>query len=79
MNFKSVAADAIDKEKDELILLSNEIWQHPEICFQEHHAVATLTDFLRKRDVSLLLLNIVDWKLRSRLKLVIRKKEPMFV
>lgn len=49
MNFKSVAADAIDKEKDQLRLVSNEIWQHPEICFQEHHAVATLTDFLRKR------------------------------
>ena len=49
MNFKSVAADAIDKEKDELRLVSNEIWQHPEICFQEHHAVAILTDFLRKR------------------------------
>jgi amidohydrolase len=49
MDFKQIASNAIDSEKDELIKLSNEIWQNPEIGLEEYKAVANLTSFLQAR------------------------------
>ncbi|XP_071134821.1 xaa-Arg dipeptidase-like [Mytilus edulis] len=40
---------AIDKESEELEELSKEIWQNPELNFEEHYAHETLTNFLENK------------------------------
>uniref|UniRef100_A0A2C9JX77 Peptidase M20 domain-containing protein 2 n=1 Tax=Biomphalaria glabrata TaxID=6526 RepID=A0A2C9JX77_BIOGL len=46
---KSIACNAIDRANDCLREISLDIWEHPELCFQEHHAHKVLTDFLEQR------------------------------
>ena len=52
MDLKSAASSAIDKEREELRTLSDVIWRHPELGFQEHKACEVLTAFLKKRGFS---------------------------
>ena len=42
------AKSAIDSKSDELKQLSEEIWKHPELKFEEHTAHRLLTDYLEK-------------------------------
>ncbi len=46
---KSIACNAIENATTELNDVSQEIWKHPELHFEEHHAHAILTDFLEKK------------------------------
>ncbi|KAK7487752.1 hypothetical protein BaRGS_00021019 [Batillaria attramentaria] len=46
---KKLACDAIDNQASQLKLLSRDIWDHPELCFEEHYAHKRLTDFLEER------------------------------
>ncbi|KAL8586642.1 hypothetical protein ACOMHN_040150 [Nucella lapillus] len=48
--FKQIACDAIDSKKTALKVLSQDIWNHPELCFEEKHAHKVLTDFLGEND-----------------------------
>lgn len=43
---KTLAAKEIEKHRKELQLLSEEIWNHPELNFEEHTAHRLLTDYL---------------------------------
>ncbi|CAL1531920.1 unnamed protein product [Lymnaea stagnalis] len=43
---KDLACAAIDRESKYLRNISLDIWEHPELCFQEHHAHQVLTDLL---------------------------------
>eukprot|EP00930_Biecheleria_cincta_P084218 TRINITY_DN73707_c0_g1_i1.p1 TRINITY_DN73707_c0_g1~~TRINITY_DN73707_c0_g1_i1.p1 ORF type:complete len:498 (-),score=74.68 TRINITY_DN73707_c0_g1_i1:189-1502(-) len=43
---KDAAAQAIDGFRGGLYELSQAIWSHPEVAYEEHHAVRTLSDFL---------------------------------
>jgi len=45
---KKVACEAIDATSGDLARLSRDIWEHPELNFEETHAHAVLTDFLEK-------------------------------
>ena len=45
-DLKSVAAAAIDQRKQGLFELSDHIWRHPELNFEEHIAHRLLTDYL---------------------------------
>ncbi|KAL3882777.1 hypothetical protein ACJMK2_029084 [Sinanodonta woodiana] len=45
---KQAACDAIERAKDDLFKVSQDIWSHPEENFQEHHAHEALTAFLEK-------------------------------
>lgn len=47
-DLKDVACSAIEAAKEELNWVSQEIWTNPELCYNEHHAHKTLTDFLEK-------------------------------
>ena len=49
VDYKRTASETIDRERDELRALSNEIWQNPELAFKEYKAVSALTGFLKKR------------------------------
>ena len=46
---KDVACAAIDSAGDDLNALSQDIWEHPELLFEEHYAHKTLTDFLQNK------------------------------
>ncbi|BFY98174.1 hypothetical protein BsWGS_01214 [Bradybaena similaris] len=46
---KKIACDAIDKETAQLFDLSQEIWHHKELAFEEHKSHGTLTQFLEER------------------------------
>ncbi|MEA4933621.1 MAG: amidohydrolase [Lawsonibacter sp.] len=54
MTSKQEALAAIDREQDRLTALSDAIWDHPEIRYQEFFAVKTLCDFLREEGFSIL-------------------------
>ncbi|KAL3882775.1 hypothetical protein ACJMK2_029082 [Sinanodonta woodiana] len=45
---KQAACDAIERAKDDLFKVSQDIWSHPEENFQEHLAHEALTSFLEK-------------------------------
>ncbi|KAL3882708.1 hypothetical protein ACJMK2_029021 [Sinanodonta woodiana] len=45
---KQAACAAIERAKDDLFKVSQDIWSHPEENFQEHHAHKALTAFLEK-------------------------------
>jgi amidohydrolase len=49
MDYKQIASDVIDRNKEQLMELSDTIWQNPELCFKEYKSVAVLTDFLREK------------------------------
>ena len=49
MDYRRTVSEVIDRERDELRALSNEIWQNPELAFKEYKAVSALTGFLKKR------------------------------
>ena len=45
---KKVACEAIDKAADDLDALSQDIWNHPELCFEEKYSHDSLCNFLDK-------------------------------
>lgn len=45
---EAVAVDKIDSSSERLNTLSQELWNNPELCFEEHHAHEILTTFLEK-------------------------------
>lgn len=47
-NAKHAAASAIDKHADNLIELSQDIWDHPESGFREHRTARQVAEFMRK-------------------------------
>ncbi|XP_038048320.1 peptidase M20 domain-containing protein 2-like isoform X3 [Patiria miniata] len=47
-DFMKVAKSKIDASAGELNTISQEIWSHPELNFNEHHAHEVLTDYLEK-------------------------------
>ena len=47
-NLKSVICQTIDKRLDCLNEISEKIWNHPQLCFEEVFAHDLLTDFLEK-------------------------------
>lgn len=48
-DYKTIATCAIEKDKEELRLLSQEIWNNPELNFKEYKAAAALTSFLERK------------------------------
>ena len=42
------AIDIIDNYKEDLTQLSSNIWQKPELCFEEYEACHLLAEFLEK-------------------------------
>ena len=48
-NLKQIACDTIDAQTPQLKALSQDIWNHPELCFQETYAHQTITDFLEQQ------------------------------
>ena len=49
---KKTASEAVQDARGELRELSDEIWKHPELGFEEHRAHALLTGFLEKHGFS---------------------------
>jgi len=47
-DLKRLACEAIDAAATDLVALSTDIWNHPELGFKEKHAHKVLTDFLEK-------------------------------
>lgn len=45
---KKIACVIIDQHNEELHMLSQSIWSHPELAFNEHYAHSFLTDYLEK-------------------------------
>ena len=45
---KQTKMSAIEGERDELRRISEEIWKHPELNYEEHTAHRLLTDYLEK-------------------------------
>ena len=43
------AVAEVDRLADLLIEVSHRIWDHPELCFEEHHAHDLLCDALESR------------------------------
>jgi metal-dependent amidase/aminoacylase/carboxypeptidase family protein len=48
-DIKAAACKAIDDHADELNALSQEIWNNPELAFQEHHSHDVLSEFLQTK------------------------------
>ena len=46
---KKISCDAIDKELEELNTLSQDLWNKPELAFEEKYAHELLSTFLEKR------------------------------
>lgn len=72
---KKVACDAIDSQTSQLKLLSQDIWDHPELCFEEHYAHKRLTDFLEEREFTIERGFVVPTAFRAKSQNV-RKKSP---
>lgn len=45
---KKIARVIIDQNNEELQMLSQSIWSHPELAFNEHYAHSLLSDYLEK-------------------------------
>ncbi len=45
---KKIACEAIDKAADDLNSLSQDIWSHPELCFEEKYSHDALCNCLEK-------------------------------
>lgn len=54
---KAAACDAIDAAAADLTALSDDIWKHPELNFEEKYAHQILTDFLEKYGFEVSILN----------------------
>ena len=48
----SMVSSAIDRQRDTLKKLSVDIWEHPELNFEEHTAHKLLTDYLESQGFS---------------------------
>ena len=48
-DLKKIACNAIEEAASELHALSDDIWNHPELGFQEKHAHDVLTQFLKDK------------------------------
>ena len=48
-DLKNIACEAIDKAAAELNSLSDDIWSHPELCFEEKYSHDALCSFLEKQ------------------------------
>ena len=48
-HLKKIACEAIDKAAAELNSLSDDIWSHPELCFEEKYSHDALCSFLEKQ------------------------------
>ena len=46
---KQIACEAIDAQISHLKCLSRDIWNHPELCYEEKYAHKRITDFLEER------------------------------
>lgn len=46
---KQIACEAIDSQVSHLKCLSRDIWNHPELCYEEKYAHKRITDFLEER------------------------------
>ena len=53
MDYKAIASSAIKNNKEELIALSQEIWNNPELNFKEYKAAAAITGFLESKGFKL--------------------------
>ena len=49
---KKIACETIDKVAQDLNSLSQDIWNHPELCFEEKYAHDALCSFLEKHGFS---------------------------
>ena len=49
---KQIACEAIDSQISDLKTLSRDIWDHPELCFEEKYAHKRITEFLEERGFS---------------------------
>ena len=45
---KKIACESIDKAAQDLNLLSQDIWNHPELCYEEKYSHDALCKFLEK-------------------------------
>ena len=64
---KKVASEAIDKAADDLNTLSQDIWSHPELCFEEKYSHDALCNFLEKYGFSVERQYVVDTAFRTTL------------
>ena len=48
-NLKKIACKAIDEAATDLNSLSDDIWSHPELCFEEKYSHDALCSFLEKQ------------------------------
>ena len=49
VDIKAIACEAIDAAATELHALSDSIWHHPELAYEEKHAHKILTDYLEQQ------------------------------
>ena len=49
VDIKAIACEAIDAAATELHALSDSIWHHPELAYEEKHAHKILTEFLEQQ------------------------------
>ena len=64
---KEVVCKAIDDSEEELLNLSNEIWNHPELNFNEHYSHRILTDFLERHGLNVTRKFVVDTGFKAEL------------
>ena len=64
---KRIACAAIDKVADDLNTVSQEIWNHPELNFEEHFAHQILTDFFEKNGFPIERKFVVDTGFRAEI------------
>ena len=62
---KKIACEAIDKAADDLNTLSQDIWNHPELCFEEKYSHDALCNFLEKHGFPVERHYIVDTAFRA--------------
>ncbi len=62
---KSKACVAIDKQAKNLNDINMELWNNPELKYEEHHAHKVLTDYLEKSGFPMERHHVVDTAFRS--------------
>ena len=65
---KKVACEAVDRAASALAMVSQEIWENPELSFEEHHAHKVLSEFLEKAGFPVEKHYVVETGFRSVLK-----------
>ena len=63
---KQIACDAIVSQAADLKALSLDIWNHPELCFEEKYAHQTITRFLEERGFSVERSFLLDTAFRAK-------------